>query len=138
MFQIWPLPLKTPLSLTLACQWALAASSLLSSSCFIPALLLAASLCPSPTLATLPNRQDDCALAHTTFNSLWSRDQRIFHFGLNEYLNIFVYQNIKRMNIRIYSCVPVCSEQTFIRIYSVQNLEAERIFKYKLNMWIQL
>ena len=70
MFQIWPLPLKTPLSLTLACQWALAASSLLSSSCFIPALLLAASLCPSPTLATLPKRHEDCALAQTTLNSL--------------------------------------------------------------------
>ena len=62
----FPLPLKIPLLCTFATQCALLSSSLLSSSLLVQDLLWAACLCSSPTLATLPSRQAEYALASSS------------------------------------------------------------------------
>ena len=71
----FPLPLNTPLPTTFTAQCALLESSLLSSSRLNQALLLAANLCPSPTLATLPIKQAELALAAVTLSSLLNSDR---------------------------------------------------------------
>jgi hypothetical protein len=73
----FPLPLKTLLPTTFTAYCALMESPLLSSSRLNLALLLAANLYPSPTLATLPIKQAEFALAAVTLSSLLNSDRNM-------------------------------------------------------------